>query len=192
MTLEAFRKQRAAEKRAAILTAASAAFLADGYAGARMDQVARTADVSTATLYGYFKGKEALFAAVIEAETDRFDLSGAGDLRATARAYARLIADPGVRRVIRLVIAESPRFPELGTLLFEHGKAQVYAAFGAALQREAAAECLAPEQDWSIAAGQITGMIGQPVLMAWLMSGREPLRDINAIADAAVARFLKE
>ncbi len=97
-----------------------------------------------------------------------------------------------MRRVIRLVIAESPRFPELGTLLFEHGKAQVYAAFGAALQREAAAECLAPEQDWSIAAGQITGMIGQPVLMAWLMSGREPLRDINAIADAAVARFLKE
>ncbi|MGJ3231786.1 MAG: TetR/AcrR family transcriptional regulator [Oceanicaulis sp.] len=192
MTLEAFRKQRAEEKRANILKSAAAAFMSEGYSGARMEAVARAADVSTATLYGYFNSKEALLASVIEAEMGRFDLSGEIGLKATARAYARLIADPGVRGVIRLVIAETPRFPELGALLFEHGKAQVYAAFAAAFELEAGAGRLARREDWAVATGQITGMIGQPILMTWLLSGREPARDIDAIADAAAAVFLRE
>lgn len=191
MTLEAFRKERANRKRAAILDAAAAAFVADGYAGVRMERVAREADVSTATLYGYFKGKEALLAAVIEVETGRFGLSESGNLQKTARSYARLIAEPKVRGVIRLVIAESPRFPKLGALLFEHGKRQVYTAFGAAFQCEAEAGRLEPQADWSLATGQITGMISQPILMAWLLSGREPVRDPLEIADAAAARFIK-
>ena len=177
-------------KREAVLEAAAAAFVADGYAGTRMETVAREADVSTATLYGYFKSKPALFAAVIETEARRFAAPASGGLEAVACGYARLLADKRVRGIIRLVIAESPRFPELSALLFDHGKAQVYSAFAAAFEREAQAGRLARQSDWAHETGQITGMITQPILMTWLFTGREPEREPEAVAKAAVARFL--
>src|ERR687894_2837948 len=55
---------RADRKRASIVAAARALFLAEGY-DASMDALAAAADVSKATLYNHFGSKEALFSAVI-------------------------------------------------------------------------------------------------------------------------------
>ena len=192
MTLEEFRKHQAETKRAAILDAAHALFLEAGYAGASIAAIAERAGVSTATVYSHFDGKRGLFAAVVEHATEAMVLEGAADLRAVARAYARLMADNGLRGLLRLVAAEAPRFPELGEALFERGKARVYAAFGKALAAEAAAGRIAPRQDWSLAASQISGMISQSVLMPWLLANRDPMRDPMTAADEAVAVFLKE
>ena len=52
---------RAERKRAAILQAASDVFLANGYVGASMDDVAARAGVSKQTLYKHFGDKETLF-----------------------------------------------------------------------------------------------------------------------------------
>ncbi|MBZ5525544.1 MAG: TetR/AcrR family transcriptional regulator [Acidobacteriia bacterium] len=52
--------------RAAILEAALEEFAHEGVAGARIDEIARSAGVNKALLYYYFKDKDGLYAAVLE------------------------------------------------------------------------------------------------------------------------------
>jgi TetR/AcrR family transcriptional regulator len=52
--------------RAAILKAALHEFASEGVAGARTDEIARTAGVNKALLYYYFRDKESLYGAVID------------------------------------------------------------------------------------------------------------------------------
>jgi TetR/AcrR family transcriptional regulator len=55
------------ESRAAILSAAAQEFAEHGIAGARTDEIAREAHVNKALLYYYFKDKETLYGAVLDA-----------------------------------------------------------------------------------------------------------------------------
>src|SRR5579863_1110752 len=55
------------ESRAAILQAAAQEFAEHGIAGARTDEIAREAHVNKALLYYYFKDKETLYGAVMDA-----------------------------------------------------------------------------------------------------------------------------
>jgi TetR/AcrR family transcriptional regulator len=55
------------ESRAAILQAAAREFAQHGIAGARTDAIAREARVNKALLYYYFKDKESLYSAVLDA-----------------------------------------------------------------------------------------------------------------------------
>jgi TetR/AcrR family transcriptional regulator len=55
------------ESRAAILSAAAQEFAEHGIAGARTDEIARQAHVNKALLYYYFKDKETLYGAVLDA-----------------------------------------------------------------------------------------------------------------------------
>ncbi|HWZ43679.1 MAG TPA: TetR/AcrR family transcriptional regulator [Candidatus Saccharimonadales bacterium] len=52
--------------RAAILTAALEEFAHEGVAGARTDEIARSAGVNKALIYYYFKDKDGLYSAVLE------------------------------------------------------------------------------------------------------------------------------
>ena len=192
MTLDEFRTRRAEQKRKAVLSAAERRFIEAGYAVATIEAIARDAEVSTATVYSHFGSKADLFAAVVERAADAMRMERLTDLRSAARAYADLMADPALRGLMRLIIAESARFPELGEALFERGKAAVYDAFARAFQAEVKAGRLDAQKDWTLAASQITGMISQSVLMPWLIAGRDPVRDRYYVADAAAALFIKE
>lgn len=55
-------------KRRQIMDGARSAFLASGFDGASMNDIAREAGVSKGTLYAYFGSKEELFEAIIQAE----------------------------------------------------------------------------------------------------------------------------
>ncbi|OSP54586.1 TetR/AcrR family transcriptional regulator [Pseudoruegeria sp. SK021] len=59
------RKRDATASRKAILDAALIEFSEQGYAGARVDEVARAAGVSKPLIYGYFGDKDALYAAAL-------------------------------------------------------------------------------------------------------------------------------
>lgn len=61
------RPRDASRSRAEILAAATAEFAAHGLGGARVDEIARSAEVNKALLYHYFGGKQDLFVAVLEA-----------------------------------------------------------------------------------------------------------------------------
>src|SRR6201986_1665037 len=59
------RSERAAERRAAIVDAAMEEFVARGFAGTRLDDIARRAGVSKGTIYLHFKDKESMFEELI-------------------------------------------------------------------------------------------------------------------------------
>ncbi|MCK6502511.1 TetR/AcrR family transcriptional regulator [Myxococcota bacterium] len=57
--------------RAAILDAAARAFALRGFEGLTMEDLAREAGYSTASLYNYFPGKEAVFRALVDRSLER-------------------------------------------------------------------------------------------------------------------------
>lgn len=83
------RRRRAEETRAAVLDAALRLFLANGYAGTAIADVAAAAGVSVETVYKRFRGKAGLVRALRERA-----LAGAGPVHAEQRSDAWRDADP--------------------------------------------------------------------------------------------------
>jgi AcrR family transcriptional regulator len=106
-------------RRTAIVRAAWEVFRARGFQGATMSEISDRVGGSKATLYGYFKSKEELFAAALEeAVGERADemferLAGPGDLRARLLDYARAYMESRLEAdfigVARALIAEAER-----------------------------------------------------------------------------------
>ncbi|MDN5748682.1 MAG: TetR/AcrR family transcriptional regulator [Pseudonocardia sp.] len=130
---------RSARKRADILGAAEELFLAHGYLGASVDDVASRAHVSKPTVYAHFGNKEALFVAVVSAmtgdagdrvldhraaESDELDDDVARHLRSYALRQLTVVLQPRLLQLRRLVIGEVARFPELADALFDGGPAR--------------------------------------------------------------------
>jgi TetR/AcrR family transcriptional regulator, mexJK operon transcriptional repressor len=128
---------RSARKRRAIMKAATALFLRDGYRNTSMDQVAADAAVSKQTVYKHFADKEQLFREIVlgvtaNAEAIITDLTSvlrineidsAADLRTVltdlARRYIDGVLQPNVLALRRLIIAEAERFPDLARTYFD-------------------------------------------------------------------------
>ncbi len=115
------------QKQEQILQGAIRIFLKSGFAGTSMDRVAAEAGVSKQTIYSHFQDKEGLFKALIERVTiSNFreiinSLSDYDDaeklLRELAQIYLlRVAGNPEYLALLRIVIAESVRFPELAKL----------------------------------------------------------------------------
>jgi AcrR family transcriptional regulator len=122
------RAARAAERREAIIEAAMDEFIARGYAATRLDDVARRADVAKGTIYLHFKDKEALFEELIRTAivplVARMTAphSFSGSVRDAVEGIARTFIQEvtGTRRgdIVRLIIAEGPRFPEIAEFYY--------------------------------------------------------------------------
>lgn len=117
-------KRRAEARPEEILDAALAEFNERGFDAARMEDIARRAGISKAAIYLYFKSKTAVLEALIEArvaplarQAEQLAQNGADDpigtMRAIANVGVRLIADPQVFAVPRLVMGISGRFPQI-------------------------------------------------------------------------------
>ena len=106
-------------------------FLAHGYRNASMEKIARAAPVSKATLYNHFDSKNALLSAVIselcgsllqtmtQATIESDDVEN--NLTQIATSAADLIYAEDALAIYRLVVTESPEFPELGQLFYASG-----------------------------------------------------------------------
>lgn len=116
-------------RRQEILRAALEEFLRVGFGAARLEDVARAAGVAKGTLYLYFPNKQALFEGLVKDNIAPV-MADAADLLphfpGPTRDLVRLMADMLVTRVLegppagvlRLMIAEGARFPELAA--FHH------------------------------------------------------------------------
>ncbi len=129
------RTQDPNQRRKAILDAALEEFAARGFAATRLDDVARRAEVAKGTIYLYFRDKESLFQELVR--TMLSPLIGAIQAAAMrelpVRALVELILDTfvneiyGTRRkdVIRLIITEGSRFPQLAEFYYHEVIARV-------------------------------------------------------------------
>ncbi|AZB54317.1 TetR/AcrR family transcriptional regulator [Cereibacter sphaeroides] len=126
---------RKGRKMPQVLEGARTIFLRDGFEGASVDDIARAAGVSKATLYSYFPDKRLLFLEVAKAECLRqseeavalitADLAPRAVLTlAATRILAFVLSDFGIR-TYRICVAEADRFPELGHEFYESGPALV-------------------------------------------------------------------
>lgn len=118
-------------KREQILQGAMKVFLQHGYAGTSMDRVAEVARVSKNTIYNHFQDKKGLFTALIEQiTTNRFQIVfGSVPLQGEPRVVLRQLAEKLLSVILpdreyisflRLLIAESERFPQLAQLFISN------------------------------------------------------------------------
>lgn len=119
------RRRRKAERPQEILEAAFAEFSRNGYATTTLDRIAERAGVTKGTIYVYFENKEHLFISMVRETTkpnleivhgmfDSHEGSTADLLRAQfGFIYQHIVEDRRRREVVRMLIAEAPRFPAL-------------------------------------------------------------------------------
>lgn len=111
-------------------------FLRDGFEGASVDDIAREAGVSKATLYTYFPDKRLLFTEICNSECRRQTEAAEAEMDYTAPVEAMLtfaatriagflMSDFG-RNMFRLVVAEGARFPDLARRFHENGPGLIH------------------------------------------------------------------
>ncbi|MBZ4022617.1 TetR family transcriptional regulator [Rhodobacter sp. TJ_12] len=149
-----------------VIEGARKVFLRDGFEGASVDDIAREAGVSKATLYSYFPDKRLLFMAIATGECQRqadeaveFIYAEEKPVAQVLRYAARVIidylrSDLG-RQTYRLCVAESDRFPELGRQFYASGPQLVRARLVEYLKTAVARGELQIE-DYDLAADQFS------------------------------------
>lgn len=120
-----------------VLDGARKIFMRDGFERASVDDIAREAGVSKATIYAYFPDKHLLFLEVARCEchrqTEAAEASIDGDVPVRAaltiaaeRIVEFLMSEFG-QRMFRIVVGEGERFPGLGREFYEYGPGLIHA-----------------------------------------------------------------
>jgi AcrR family transcriptional regulator len=119
------------EKMRQILDGARRVFLADGFDGASMNDIARVAGVSKGTLYVYFPSKQVLFEALIREEhrrtAERLSMFDDAEpdvalvLKRFGDALMNFMLLPEHIALVRTVSAAAAKFPAIGRAFFEAG-----------------------------------------------------------------------
>jgi AcrR family transcriptional regulator len=187
-------------KREQILQGALQVFLRSGFAGTSMDRVATEAGVSKQTIYSHFQDKEGLFKALIQRATvDRFstitipeqlDRDPETLLRQLAITYFTNVADdPNYVPLLRIVISESERFPELAKLYVRTVVKQARAWLSQYLDHHGELHLADPEAVAHIFIGSIVSL----VIVQEMLQGEEFLslsrdRLVNSLIDLILVK----
>ncbi|MFK7745699.1 MAG: TetR/AcrR family transcriptional regulator [Roseobacter sp.] len=200
MTVEtmAIRKGRKFDQ---VLDGARQVFMADGFEGASVDEIARVAGVSKATLYSYFPDKRLLFMEVATTECqrqarlalDNIDMAAEPRfvLTQTGLHFVRFITSEFGQRIFRICVAESDRFPELGQKFYNSGPA-VFRSEMATYFEQAEARGDLKLDDYVMAADQFGELckadIWPRLIFGVIKTVSEP--EIIRVVDNAVETFL--
>ncbi|XDA98550.1 TetR/AcrR family transcriptional regulator [Sulfitobacter sp. LCG007] len=184
-----------------VLEGARKVFMADGFEGASVDEIARVANVSKATLYSYFPDKRLLFTEVARHECrrqareglDRIDVAGPPRevLGQAGRHFLRFLTSRFGQQIFRICVAESDRFPELGQQFYNSGPAVMRAEISAYL-KGAAERGELRVRDVALAADQF-GELCKADLWARLIFGVSKSvteEEIDRVVDGAVETFM--
>lgn len=188
-------------KRRDILDGARRVFFDKGFDGASMDEVAKTAGVSKATIYVYFSSKEDLFEALVHSdrmlaaehlfEVDPATDDIAGLLRRIGLSFMTMMVRPDHIRLVRMVIGIAEKFPRIGRNFFEAGPCRGGRRLAELLRQQADMGRLTlPDPD---AAAHMFLNMCQGNLVKGLMFGTSTTptpAEIEASVDEAVRVFL--
>lgn len=184
-----------------VLAGARDVFMADGFEGASVDMIARTAGVSKATMYKYFPDKRMLFSEVAQVECQRQASSALARIDRSApprevlgevgRTFLGFITSKLGEQIFRICVAEADRFPDLGQRFYESGPAVMRTEM-AAYFVEACARGELLIDDYEFAADQF-GELCKADLWTRLIFGvikDVTEQDIDRVIDNAVETFL--
>jgi AcrR family transcriptional regulator len=191
-------QRRQEAKREQIRTAAQQLFLDKGFGETSMDSVTAAAGVSKQTLYRYYETKAVLFADVLGqliAEPGPLlkDPPTGSRLRTKANLktlltslsqdYLARILEPRQVALLRVVIAEGSRFPELTESFRSTLPAVGGAIFIAALERGRAAGLIADWVDVRTAARAFAGLLMTFILRDGLLATEPKLPSRQRVAE---------
>lgn len=199
MTAEpAVRKGRKFEQ---VLDGAREVFLRDGFEGASVDDIARQAGVSKATLYSYFPDKRLLFLEVASVQCCRqadealvaMDLNQPPRvvLPQAAHHFLSFIYSEMGQRIFRICVAEADRFPELGRQFYQSGPMTLRRALVGYLQAANARGELRID-DMDLAADQFAELCKADLWLKLIFGMRDGFShaEISRIVDGAVDTFM--
>src|SRR5690349_15866780 len=188
-------------KRRQIIDGARQVFLAQGFDGASMGEIARTAGVSKGTLYVYFASKEDLFQVVAYDEClaqaeqvfalDHADHDVQAVLTRLGTAFVQLLCRPERMAPVRTIMSISERMPDVGRKFYETGPATGMGRVAAYLEAQVAAGIL-EVADVDVAAAQFLescmATLAKPILFGF---GKSPTDErIDHVVGIAVRTFL--
>jgi AcrR family transcriptional regulator len=194
-------EQAESAKRRQIMDGARAVFLAQGFDGASMGEIAREAGVSKGTLYVYFDSKEVLFQAIVEEECqaqaeqvfalDSNDQDVEAQFLHLGRDFVRFLCSPTRVSPLRTVISIADRMPELGKRFYETGPAYGIARVARYLEDQVAAGVLAIE-DCELAAAQFLDSCQSTTFKPLMFNAAGPPTEkrIDYVVRRAVKTFL--
>ncbi|GGO77398.1 TetR/AcrR family transcriptional regulator [Nocardioides deserti] len=200
-TATTYHQRVAQEKRALIVSAATALFLELGYDRTSLARIAEQSGVSRATLFKQFPTKAALFDAIVTkswSTSEEEEIPPAGNitegLGTIGRRYAELLGRRQMTDLFRIVIAELPRFPELAHAQFSQGKLPYFESVRSYLLAEHEAGTVRVE-DVDLAATQFLGMISNyvfwPALLvpSWEVSPERVAQVVDEAVRTITARY---
>ena len=129
-----------------IVAAALLVFGEKGFAGAKIEEIARRAGVSKGTVYLYFEAKSDIFRAVVqesispniaavEALVLQLDLPFAEIVRMLLPRFAEMVTARPIGAVVKMVIGESRNFPELARVWHDEVISRGVALLSALVER---------------------------------------------------------
>ena len=184
-----------------VVEGARAVFMREGFEGASVDEIARDAGVSKATLYSYFPDKQHLFMVVLQKECaaqsevgilfDSSDMSVEQKLVAICRKLMTFLISDFSQDMFRVCVAEAKRFPELGEAFYESGPRQWCAKIAEFLDSPKSREVL-DVPDPLLAADQLAQLCRTDLMLRVVFGIQKsaPEEEINHLVDEAVATFL--
>ncbi|MFO1110018.1 MAG: TetR/AcrR family transcriptional regulator [Bradyrhizobium sp.] len=138
------RAERAAERRQAIIEAAMEEFISRGFAATRLDDVAKRAGVAKGTIYLHFKDKESMFEELIRTAIVPVlgRMQGPPPAGASVRDlvegfalnFIREVATTRRADIVRLIVAEGPRFPAIADFYYREVVSKGVAAMRAMIE----------------------------------------------------------
>jgi AcrR family transcriptional regulator len=119
---------RGQQRKAKILSAATSLFLSQGYGETSIDAIVEKSGGSKATLYSYYPTKADLFRAVVDSIVTNQEgptLKSLDDVRDTLVNFAEhrlsVVFSKNHRALMRLIISERERFPDIARMYYEQG-----------------------------------------------------------------------
>jgi AcrR family transcriptional regulator len=128
-------RSKSEEKRLQILDAASSLFLENGFEGVSMDNLATAAGVSKQTVYSHFGSKEELFAATVERECEKNQLTDqlfntelpiSSVLKEVAVHYSELLLSDNAVRLHRICVASAEQRSAITELFWSAGPQKLF------------------------------------------------------------------
>ncbi len=195
------REGDAEQRKAAILDAAEAEFTTHGYSGSSIRAIARRAEVSSALLYWFFENKAKLFAAVLSRRIESpvvlafppevNDIPPTIFLTGLAHIYTEAVSNPQQIKLIRLMLRENEREPELVNALSEIIVARALDPISKYFKHQMSLGNMRPVNT-DYAAQAFFGMLISLILRRnILMEPVSQLIDVEEYVDAAVSIFLQ-
>jgi AcrR family transcriptional regulator len=197
---------RSQQTRQRIRAAAHRLFLQQGYLATSIDAILAEAAISSKeTLYRHYASKEELFVDVLSHLT--MEQPGFSEklaamprpqhlpslrqaLTMLAREILSMMSQPGYLPLVRMIIAEAPRFPQLGTLFFSTVTQRGLAIITALLE-EAREQQIIADLDFDAVTHMLLGGLVTYVLTSFVLTGEVAQPPALDRADAIVEVIMR-